>query len=80
MLFIFQPITKFYMYALIALYIGFAIYLIIFFRFRKTDNLAKKITIFLAIKLVVLTIIYLLFFSEKMTQDQRQKNIKTIIT
>lgn len=68
------------MYSLLALYIGFAIYLIVFFRFKKTDNFARKITIFLAIKLIVLTIIYFMFFNEKMTRDERQKNIEIIIT
>jgi glucan phosphoethanolaminetransferase (alkaline phosphatase superfamily) len=68
------------MYSLLALYIGFTIYLIIFLRFKKTDNLARKITIFLTLKLAILTIIYFMFFSEKMTKEQRQKNIETIIT
>ena len=68
------------MFTLLALYIGFAIYLIIFLRFKKTDSLARKITALLALKLAILTIIYFMFFSEKMTKEQRQKNIETIIT
>jgi hypothetical protein len=68
------------MHGLIALYLGFFIYLIFYFRFKKKNALAKKITIFLAIKLLFLTILYLIFFSDKMTKEQRQKNIETIIT
>jgi len=67
------------MYSLIALYIGFFIYLIFYLRFKKKDALAKKITIFLAIKLLFLTILYLIFFSDKMTKEQRQTNINTIL-
>lgn len=68
------------MYGLISLYLGYAIYLVIFFRSKRRDALAKKITIFLGIKLVLLTAIYLVFFSEKMTKEQRQQNLQNLFT
>jgi hypothetical protein len=67
------------MYALIALYLGFAIYLIIFLRCKNRDFVSRKITIFLAIKLLLLTIIYLLFFSDKMSPSKRQSAFEQII-
>ena len=68
------------MHGLIALYLGFFLYLIIFLHFKKRDALAKKITIFFAIKLLLLTALYFGFFAKKMTKEQRQKNIENIIT
>lgn len=59
------------MHGLIALYLGYAIYLVVFFRYKNRDATARKITIFLAIKLVLLTIIYLLFFVDKMSPSAR---------
>lgn len=67
------------MYGLIALYLGYLIYLVIFFRSKKRDFLSKEVTIILGVKLVVLTIVYLVFFSEKMTKVEREKNIQKII-
>jgi hypothetical protein len=64
------------MHGLIALYLGYAIYLVIFFRYKSRDAMARKITIFLAIKLVLLTIIYLLFFADKMSPSARQQNFE----
>lgn len=68
-----------YMYGLISLYLGFVIYLIIFFRSKKRDFLSKKVTIVLALKLVLLTVIYFYFFSEKMTKVERGKNLEKVI-
>jgi len=68
------------MYGLISLYLGYFIYLLFFFRSKKCDALAKKITIFLGIKLVLLTVIYFAFFSEKMTKEQRQQNLQNLIS
>ena len=67
------------MHGLIALYFGFAIYLVIFFRSKKPSALAKKTTIFLGIKLLLISLIYFLFFSQKFTKLERQENIKSII-
>ncbi|MBU6141135.1 MAG: hypothetical protein KGP29_06250 [Proteobacteria bacterium] len=67
------------MHGLISLYLGYAIYLIIFFRLKKRTPLLKKITIFLGIKLLSLTLIYALFFSEKMTKSDRQEQVEKLI-
>jgi preprotein translocase subunit SecG len=98
------------MQGLIALYVGFFIYLILFFRYKKKkmdcfadarndkierdcgnegaerENLnetqykmAKKITAFLAIKLIFLTILYFAFFAQKPSKQERQKNIEKIL-
>jgi hypothetical protein len=67
------------MYGLIALYLGYAIYLVIFFRSKEKNFLGKEITIILGIKLVLLTAIYLLFFSDKMTKKQRQESVQQVI-
>lgn len=68
---------------LLALYLGFLIYLIIYFRFlkanKKIDKLSKKITLFLGLKLIILTILYFAFFHHKMTKEERKNNIETII-
>jgi len=68
------------MYGLVSLYIGYAIYLIVFFRFKKRDFLSKKIAIVLAIKLALLTLLYFTFFNNKMTKEQRIKNLHNLIT
>lgn len=67
------------MHGLIALYLGYAIYLVIFFRSKEKNFLGKEITIILALKLVLLTAIYLLFFSDKMTKQDRQESVQKII-
>ncbi len=67
------------MHGLISLYFGYFIYLFFFFRFRKRSALAQKITIFLGVKLLFLTLIYFAFFSQKVTKERRQENIKTLI-
>lgn len=68
------------MYGLLSLYLGYLIYLIIFFRSSKNGNvLYKKITIFLGIKLIFLTILYFAFFSHKMSKEQRQDNLEKLI-
>lgn len=67
------------MYGLIALYIGFSIYLLFFFSFKKKDKIAKKITILLAIKLIFLTGLYFIFFSNKFTKIEKQNNFEEII-
>ncbi len=67
------------MYGLLALYIGYIIYLIFYFRHKKPDSFAKKITIFFGIKLIILTLLYFFFFSHKMTKEERKINIETII-
>jgi hypothetical protein len=68
------------MHGLISLYLGYIIYLVIFFRVKKRDGLYRKVTILLGIKLLLLTAIYLVFFSNKMTKEQRQQNLEQIIT
>ncbi len=68
------------MYGLVALYIGYFVYLLIFFRAKKRDALGKKITIFLGLKLVLLTVIYLKFFNHKITKEQRQENLQNLIS
>lgn len=67
------------MHGLIALYLGYAIYLIIYFHHKKPDFLSKKVTIFLGIKLIILTVLYFCFFNHKMTKEERTENIETII-
>lgn len=67
------------MYGLLALYLGYIVYLVIFFRHKNPSKLYRKITILLAIKLALLTAIYLAFFDHKMTKEQRRKNIDSII-
>ena len=67
------------MHGLIALYIGYAIYLMFFFRSKNRDFLSKKITILLGLKLVILTSIYLLFFNNKMTKLERQEKLQQLI-
>lgn len=68
------------MYGLISLYLGYAIYLVLFFRAKKRDAMSKKITIFLGIKLLILTLLYFLFFSDKMTKTERQERLQNLIT
>ncbi len=69
------------MYGLISLYLGYLIYLIIFFRFRKRNNsLYKKITIFLGVKLLFLTILYFVFFDNKITKEERQNDLQNLVT
>lgn len=67
------------MYGLLALYIGYIIYLILYFRYKQHDSFAKKITFFFGIKLIILTLLYFFFFSHKMTKEERKINIETII-
>lgn len=67
------------MYGLLSLYLGYVIYLAIFFHYKKHDQLSKKITIFLGIKLIILTFLYFFFFSHKMTKVERMESFKTII-
>ncbi len=67
------------MQGLIALYVGFFIYLIFFFCYKKKDKMAKKITVFLAIKLIFLSILYFAFFAQKPSKEERQKNIEKIL-
>ena len=67
------------MYGLIALYLGYIIYLGLFFYSKKRDFLSKEITIILGIKLIILTFLYFFFFSEKMTKTERKENIYKLI-
>jgi len=67
------------MYALISLYIGFVIYLIIYIKHKNKNYLSRKITIFLAIKLIFLTVIYFAFFSSKMPKNDIAKNFENKI-
>jgi len=67
------------MHGLIALYIGYAIYLALFFCCKKRDFLSKEITLFLALKLVILTSLYFLFFNNKMTKQERQESLQQLI-
>lgn len=67
------------MYGILALYLGYIIYLVIFFRCKNRSNLYRKITIFFGIKLALLTAIYLAFFNNKMTKEERQQHIQSII-
>lgn len=68
------------MYTLIMLYSGYFIYLAIFFRCKSKDRIYKKVTIILAVKLVILTILYLMFFSDKMTKEERIENLGKIFS
>jgi uncharacterized membrane protein len=68
------------MYALISLYIGYAIYLWMFFRAKKHDFFSKKIAIALGIKLAILTLLYFVFFNQKLTTSQRIENLHHLIT
>jgi len=69
------------MYGLLSLYLGYLIYLIIFFRSSKSGNsLYKKITIFLGIKLLFLTLLYFAFFDNKISKKERQENLEKLIT
>ena len=76
---VFLIVSKKFMYGLIALYLGYALYLIIFIRSKKRDFLSKEITFFLGLKLVALTLLYFFFFSDKMTKLEREKNIQNLI-
>lgn len=67
------------MYGIIALHIGYAIYLAIFLRHKDPSKLYRKVTILLGIKLALITAIYLAFFNHKMTREERQKNIQSVI-
>ena len=67
------------MHGLISLYLGYAIYLVIFFRAKRRDPLYQKVTILLAIKLLILTALYFAFFDKKMSKEQRQTNIENLI-
>lgn len=71
------------MYGLLALYLGYFVYLFLFFYFASNtkyiDLLYKKITIVLGIKLAILTVLYFFFFSEKMSQEERKENIQKLI-
>jgi 4-amino-4-deoxy-L-arabinose transferase-like glycosyltransferase len=67
------------MYGLISLYLAYVIYLIIYFRSDKRDLLYKKITLILGLKLIILTSLYLAFFNQKMTKDERNNNIQNLI-
>ena len=71
------------MYSLITLYSGYAVYLIIFFRKKKSIKktakknifLYREITIILGIKLILLTLIYFYFFSNKMPKKLIYENL-----
>lgn len=67
------------MYGLITLYLGYIIYLVIFFRTKKHNFLYKEITIILGIKLIILTALYIFFFSHKMTKIEKTQKIQNII-
>ena len=67
------------MYGLISLGLGYAIYLVLFFKFKNRDFLSKEVTIILGIKLLLLCLIYFFFFSEKMTKPERSKKIEQLI-
>lgn len=67
------------MYGLITLYLGYIIYLIIFFRAKKRNRFYKEITVILGLKLAFLTLLYFFFFSDKMTKLERIENIENII-
>jgi hypothetical protein len=67
------------MHGLISLYLGFLIYLVIFFRYHRRSAIARKITIVLGVKLLILTVLYFLFFAQKMTKEQRKESLEKII-
>lgn len=71
------------MHSLIILFLGYVIYLIIFFRkkillkknHKKISFLYQEITIILGIKLVLITIIYLYFFNNKIPKNLIYENL-----
>ena len=71
------------MYSLITLYFGYFVYLIIFFRKKKLIKITNKknfsiyreITIILGIKLILLSIIYFYFFSNKIPKKLIYENL-----
>jgi hypothetical protein len=71
------------MYSLITLYCGYFIYLIVFFRQKKFIKknskknifLYKEVTIILGIKLILLTLIYYYFFSNKIPKKVIYENL-----
>lgn len=71
------------MHSLITLYCGYFIYLIIYFRKKKLIKkhskknifLYKEVTIILGIKLVLLTLIYCYFFSNKIPKKIIYENL-----
>jgi hypothetical protein len=71
------------MYSLITLYFGYFVYLIIFFRKKKLIQKTKEksflvyreITIILGIKLILLTVIYICFFSNKIPKKVIYENL-----
>ena len=67
------------MHGLIALYLGYIIYLVIFFRAKKRDRFYKEITVILGLKLLLLTSLYFFFFDHKMTKTERKENVKNVI-
>ena len=67
------------MHGLAALYLGYFIYLVIYLRCQKPSEMARKITIFLGVKLVILTAIYFLFFHHKISKYERHKNWEKLI-
>lgn len=67
------------MHGLAILYLGYFIYLTIYFRYDAPTKLAKKITLFLGIKLLVLTAVYFAFFHHKMSKYERQQQLDKLI-
>lgn len=67
------------MYGLISLYLGYAIYLVIFFRSQKPTTFYKEVTIALGLKLIIITGLYFLFFSHNLTKIERKNNIEKLI-
>jgi hypothetical protein len=67
------------MYGLISLYLAYIIYLVIFFRLKKHRPLYKKITLFLGIKLIFLTLLYFAFFDNRLTRQERDKTVQNLI-
>ncbi len=71
------------MYSLITLYLGYLIYLIIFFRKKnllkksnkKISFLYQEITIILGIKLILITFIYYYFFNNKIPKNIIYENL-----
>jgi hypothetical protein len=67
------------MHALLALSLGYAIYLFLFFRAKQRNSLAREIAVILGAKLLILFSLYLLFFSTEITKEEKQERVQKLI-
>lgn len=67
------------MYGLICLYIVYFIYFAMYFKSGRDSHICRKIVVITAIKLVALTLMYLLFFSDKLDKSEQKNNVDKLI-